>query len=133
MEMGMRIDNLASKVNLLEIVNRGKTATVGTADKSAKTVKENFSTVLAETQKVNFSKHARERLYSRGIELSDNKLGEISQAIDKAALKGSRETLILDDNAAYLVSVPNRTIVTAFGKENLREGVVTSIDSAIIL
>lgn len=129
----MKIDSLASKVNLLEIANRGKVTPNRQNDTSSKAVKENFSTALADAQQVNFSKHARERLHSRGIELSANKLTEISQAIDKAAMKGSRETLILDDNAAYLVSIPNRTVVTAFGKENLREGVVTAIDSAIIL
>jgi flagellar operon protein len=129
----MKIENLAGKVNLLEIANRGKVAPNRQNDTSSKAVKENFSTALADAQQVNFSKHARERLHSRGIELSNSKLTEISQAIDKAAMKGSRETLILDDNAAYLVSIPNRTVVTAFGKENLREGVVTAIDSAIIL
>jgi flagellar operon protein len=129
----MKIENLAGKVNLLEIANRGKVAPNRQNATSSKAVKENFSTALADAQQVNFSKHARERLHSRGIELSNSKLTEISQAIDKAAMKGSRETLILDDNAAYLVSIPNRTVVTAFGKENLREGVVTAIDSAIIL
>jgi flagellar operon protein len=129
----MKIENLAGKVNLLEIANRGKVTPNRQTDTSSKAVKENFSTALADAQQVNFSKHARERLHSRGIELSNSKLTEISQAIDKAAMKGSRETLILDDNAAYLVSIPNRTVVTAFGKENLREGVVTAIDSAIIL
>ena len=129
----MKIENMTGNVNLLEIANRGKIAPNRQSNISFKPVKEKFSTILADAQQVNFSKHARERLHSRGIELTNNKLTEISQAIDKAAMKGSRETLILDDNAAYLVSIPNRTVVTAFGKENLREGVVTAIDSAIIL
>jgi len=65
--------------------------------------------------------------------LSDDKLTQLSQAIDKAALKGSKDTLILDDDAAYVASVPNRTIITAFSRASLQEGVFTSIDSAVIL
>ncbi|UCD95705.1 MAG: hypothetical protein JSU69_10670 [Candidatus Zixiibacteriota bacterium] len=95
--------------------------------------KDTFSEELARTGNVNFSKHARQRLFSRGIELSDTRLSMLSHAIDKAAVKGSKDTLILDDDAAYVVSVPSRTVISAFGRDNLREGVFTSIDSAVIL
>jgi flagellar operon protein len=129
----MRIGNLSKAVNLLDIVNRGKIDASGAKKTTTKSSTDSFSNELAKANQVCFSKHARERLYSRGIELSDEKVAQLSQAIDKAAGKGSKETLILDDSAAYVVSVANRTVVTAFGRDNLREGVVTSIDSAIIL
>ncbi len=129
----MRIGNFNKGANLLDIVNRGKTGKDNPVKTESKNSNVSFSNELAKASQVNFSKHARERLFSRGIELSDNKMTQLSQAIDKAAGKGSKETLILDDSAAYLVSVPSRTVVTAFGRESLREGVVTSIDSAIIL
>ncbi len=130
----MRIDSLRQEVKLLEIAGRGNKVRVENPLKeTAKVRKGNFSQELAKASEVNFSKHARERLYSRGIELSDGKIDQIAKAIDKAAVKGSKETLILDDTAAYVVAVPSRTVVTAFGKEHLREGVFTSIDSAIIL
>jgi len=131
--MKMRIGNFSRGVNLLEIVNRGKVGKDNPAKPEVKAARDTFSNELAKAGQINFSKHARERLFSRGIELSDNKMTQLSQAIDKAAGKGSKETLILDDSAAYVVSVPSRTVVTAFGRESLREGVVTSIDSAIIL
>ncbi|MBU0983215.1 MAG: hypothetical protein KKA42_05055 [candidate division Zixibacteria bacterium] len=82
---------------------------------------------------VSFSKHASQRLHSRGIALSDEQLTKISAAVDKAEAKGSRETLILTDDAALVVAVKNRTVITAFDRDNLRDGVVTSIDSAVIL
>ena len=129
----MRVENFNREVNLLEIAQRGMNANRAGNAATEKVQKENFSKELANACRVNFSKHARERLFSRGIELSDSKLTQLSEAIDKAQTKGSRETLILDDNSAFVVSVPSRTVVTAFGKENLREGVVTSIDSAIVL
>jgi flagellar operon protein len=129
----MRINNFNSEVKLLDIVRGAKDKTAAAPNVSTPGRKENFARELAKACEVNFSKHARDRLFSRGIELSDGKLNQLSQAIDKAAVKGSKETLILDESAAYVVSVPNRTVITAFGKENLREGVFTSIDSAIIL
>ncbi|MCX6825808.1 MAG: hypothetical protein NTV06_00870 [candidate division Zixibacteria bacterium] len=129
----MRVENFNREVKLLDIVNGGKANPEVRSHQTEKTFKNMFSQELAATNQINFSKHARERLYSRGIELSESKLTQLSQAIDKAAVKGSKDTLILDDFAAYVVSVPNRTVITAFGRENLREGVFTSIDSAIIL
>jgi flagellar operon protein len=92
-----------------------------------------FSTELAANRGVQFSKHASQRLHSRGIELTDEDLSRIANAIDKAEGKGSRETLILTDDVALVVSIENRTVITAFDREHLREGVVTSIDSAVIL
>jgi flagellar operon protein len=95
--------------------------------------KQVFSEQLAGERGVTFSKHASERLFSRGIEMSPERLAQIGDAIDKAEAKGSRETLILTDDTALVVSVKNRTVITAFDKQNLRDGIVTSIDSAVIL
>lgn len=129
----MRVNNFNREVNLLNIVNKDKVNSKTTSPSTGQTSENNFSTELARAGQVNLSRHAQERLFSRGIELSETKLAQLSQAIDKAALKGSKDTLILDESAAYVVSVPNRTVITAFGRENLREGVFTSIDSAVIL
>lgn len=129
----MKITDLNREVNLLEIVNRNKVDQNQTANKKAESFKETFSQEIAKANNVNFSKHAQQRLFSRGIEMTDQKLDQLSQAIDKAAGKGSKDTLILDDNAAYVASIPTRTIITAFSRTNLQEGVFTSIDSAVIL
>lgn len=128
---GVRITNYQRPVDLLEIAQRGKQPEAAKTDDGS--FKEMFSKELAGTRGVNFSKHASARLYSRGIELSNEDLGKVADAIDKAETKGSKETLILADEYALLVSVKDRTVVTAFGKDSLREGVVTSIDSAVIL
>ncbi len=129
---GMKISNYQRPINLIEIANRDKPS-----DKlqqtGEKSFKEMFSQELAGDRNISFSKHASQRLYSRGIELGADKLNAIADAVDKASEKGSKETLILSDDTAFVVSVDNRTIITAFDKENLREGVVTSIDSAVII
>ena len=53
--------------------------------------------------------------------------------IDKILEKGGRESLIIMDNNAFLVSVPNRTVITAIDNEGLNENVFTNIDSAIVI
>lgn len=88
---------------------------------------------LDKSKGVNFSAHARARLHSRGVQLNQNQLEALSQAIDKAEAKGSRESLVLSDDAAYVVSVKSRTVITAFDRANLRDGIFTAIDSAVIL
>jgi flagellar operon protein len=131
LSQGMRISNYQRPINLIEIAGRRSPATSRT--EGGASFKEMFSRELASTRQVNFSKHAHERLFSRGIELDEVKLNKLADAIDKAESKASKETLILDDEAAYVVSVANRTVVTVFDRENLQDGIVTSIDSAVIM
>ncbi|MEE9442141.1 MAG: TIGR02530 family flagellar biosynthesis protein [candidate division Zixibacteria bacterium] len=95
--------------------------------------KSTLDEVVQKNANINFSAHARARLHSRGVVLDDAMLNALSQAIDKAEAKGARESLVLSNDAAYVVSVTNRTVITAFDKDNLRDGVFTAIDSAIIL
>lgn len=129
---GMRISNYQRPINLIEIANRNKPAD-RLQESGERSFKEMFSQELANDRNIAFSKHASQRLFSRGINLDEDKLNAIADAVDKAQEKGSKETLILSDDTAFVVSVDNRTIITAFDKENLREGVVTSIDSAVII
>ena len=118
-------------VNLIDIARGNRPSAKQKAEDGS--FKEMFSKELATDKEVHFSKHASQRLFSRGIELTDKMLTNIADAIDRAANKGSKETLVLTDDAALVISVPNRTVVTAFDRENLRDGLVTSIDSAVIL
>jgi len=128
----VRINNYTRPVDLLEIARRGKPDPAsGSTGKAS--FKEMFSAELASGREIYFSKHASQRLHSRGIELTDDQMSRIADAVDKAGAKGSRETLILTDDAALVVSISHRTVITAFDREHLREGVVTSIDSAVII
>ncbi|HUW58486.1 MAG TPA: TIGR02530 family flagellar biosynthesis protein [Planctomycetota bacterium] len=84
-------------------------------------------------QGVRFSAHASERLAQRKIQLSEVDLDRISGATDKAAAKGSRESLFLLDNLGLIVNVKNRTVLTAIDPTRMREGIVTNIDSTVII
>ena len=82
--------------------------------------------------KVRFSGHALERLKERGIKLGENELAKLEGAVSSVAAKGGNESLIMVGNAALLVSVKNRTVITAFDRNNLEGNVFTKIDSAAV-
>jgi flagellar operon protein len=82
---------------------------------------------------VEFSKHLMERINRRKLKIGPEETQKLSQAIEKAAARGSKDSLVLLDNLAFIVSVQNRTVVTAMDKNKMNEGVFTNIDSAIIM
>jgi flagellar operon protein len=83
-------------------------------------------------QPLQFSRHALARVQRRGIELNAATLGRLSQGVGRAAGKGSRDSLVLVDGTAFVVSVSNRTVITAVGSEHMKDNVFTNIDSAVI-
>jgi flagellar operon protein len=80
-----------------------------------------------------FSAHATARLQSRNLELGPDQMRKLNEAVDKAAAKGLDDTLVLTPDAAFIVSVKNRTVVTAMDRKNLEGNVFTNIDGAIII
>ena len=84
-------------------------------------------------KEIKFSQHAKERLQTRNIQFGQAELAKLSSAVDKAALKGSRDSLVLMDNLALVVSVKNRTVITAVDSASLKDNVFTNIDSAVIV
>lgn len=83
---------------------------------------------------VKFSNHAMQRLNSRKIQLDSSQLTQLSQAVDKAAQKGAKESLIImNNNLAFVVSVKNKTVITAIDGANIKDNVFTNIDSAVII
>lgn len=83
-------------------------------------------------QELKFSGHAQARLKSRNIELDAAKMAKLSDAVERAAAKGARDSLVLMDDTAYVVSVKNRTVITAVDGASLKDNVFTNIDSAVI-
>jgi flagellar operon protein len=79
-----------------------------------------------------FSAHAQTRILSRQIQLGPAEMERVQNAVQKAAGKGSKESLVLLDQTALVVSVPNRTVITVVDKDNLKQNVFTNIDSAVI-
>lgn len=82
---------------------------------------------------VSLSAHAAERIGARGIDLSDALQTRMAEALDTLAAKGSRDAVLLSPDAAFVVNVPNRTVVTALAPDEMRDRAVTQIDSALVL
>ena len=81
---------------------------------------------------IRFSGHALERLNRRGIPVDAATMARLSDGVAEASAKGAREALVLVDCTAFVVSVRNRTVITAVGADNMRDRVFTNIDSAVI-
>jgi flagellar operon protein len=92
-----------------------------------------FGDVLAEkSAQVQFSGHAIQRVRRRGIEVDTATLARLQNGVDRAAGKGARESVVFVDSTAFVVSVRNRTVITAVDRDHMKDHVFTNIDSAVI-
>jgi flagellar operon protein len=82
---------------------------------------------------VNFSAHAQSRLMSRSIQLTNQQMDRLQNGVNQAAQKGAKDSLVMVDNLAFIVSVSNRTVVTAVDGAAHNGNVFTQIDSAVIV
>lgn len=80
-----------------------------------------------------FSTHAVERMRTRGVQFGPEQMQKLNSAVEKARAKGAKETLVLADNAALIVSVKNNTVVTVMDSQALKENVFTNIDSTVVI
>lgn len=79
-----------------------------------------------------FSKHALNRLNDRKIELDTVQLERLQAGAEKAGEKGIRDSLVIVDQLAFIVNVPNRTVVTAMDSTATDENIFTNINGAVI-
>jgi flagellar operon protein len=93
-----------------------------------------FTQILHDRMKVDevsFSAHALTRLEQRNISIDEQIKAQLEGAIEKIALKGGKESLIMLDSVAYLVSIPNKKVITAL--DTFADNVFTNIDSAFVM
>jgi len=88
---------------------------------------------LQKQEPLKFSAHAMERIRMRGLPLSPQDLNRLQLGVNQVAEKGGQESVVLMDDTAYVVSVKNRTVITAIGGEQMKNNVFTKIDSAVIV
>ncbi len=108
----------------------------GTSSKA--TEGQSFQEVLASSRaradgEVRFSKHAAGRLADRNIELTDVQMERLQEGAHRAQKKGIKESLVIVDELAFIVNIPNNTVVTAMNHGDAAENVFTNIDGAVII
>ncbi|MCX6152993.1 MAG: flagellar protein [Candidatus Kapabacteria bacterium] len=93
-----------------------------------------FSDVFKqEISKLKFSGHAQTRMISRDISLNPDELIKLENAVQQAENKGSEQTLALMNDKAFIINIPNRTIITAVNQGQLESNIITDIDSVVFL
>ena len=84
-------------------------------------------------KKVSFSQHALQRMESRNLDFSEQDLAKLDDTVERMAQKGAKESLIYMKDVALVVSVTNKTVITAMDGASAKENIFTNIDSAAIL
>lgn len=79
------------------------------------------------------SKHAKERLAQRGIEISQERWTKIEDKVRQAKAKGVNDSLVLLKDAALIVSAKNNTVITAMGRQEAVDQIFTNINGTIVL
>ena len=93
--------------------------------------KQNESVI--ESSGLKFSKHAANRLNDRNIALTDAQNIRLENGVKQASEKGITESLVLVDSLAFIVNVPNKTVVTALDQTEANSNIFTNIDGAVII
>ena len=100
---------------------------------SGTSFEEIFKQKLQSASELKFSKHASQRLDERNIVLSEDQSQRLEEGVQKASEKGITDSLVLVDDLAFIVNVPNQTVVTAMDQNESEENIFTNIDGAVIV
>ncbi len=96
---------------------------------AAATFGDLFQKAVAEPTEFRISAHAQKRLTERHIDMNPALQNSLNRAFSELEKKGAKDSLVLTREGAFVVNVPSRTLVTAMGIEEMRDGMVTNIDS----
>ena len=94
---------------------------------------EQKAQIGGETGELKFSKHASNRLADRNLTLSDDQLSRLTEGARRAGEKGIKESLVMVDQLAFIVNVPNNTVITAMDQTQAKDNIFTNIDGAVIV
>lgn len=119
---------------LIPIDNRNRLANNNISSISKPNAKNSFANLLnEEIAGVKFSQHALDRMQSRNLNFSNDDLLKLNDAVEKIAQKGAKESLVYMNDVALVVSVTNKTVITAMDGKSAKDNIFTNIDSAVII
>lgn len=127
--MGIEIrgNSKISDISALKLQNLQASHGVGFAGLLKSSLEKN------DIDSIKFSKHASMRIEQRGIDLNDSFLEKLKKAINDAQVKGANDIVVISNNGAFIVNVPNRTVVTGISESDMKENIFTNIDGAVVL
>ncbi|SHN16250.1 TIGR02530 family flagellar biosynthesis protein [Gracilibacillus kekensis] len=98
-----------------------------------KNVETSFKEILGQQQPIQISKHAEQRMASRNIEITIDKWYEMESKLEEASKKGVRDSLVITDEAAFIVNAKNKTVITAMEKSEMKSKIFTNINGTILI
>ena len=109
--MGDKINQIPPVGQINQITNAGalklKSASLQLQKTADTTPGVQFADLLQQeaqkAQSVQFSKHAARRVQERGIDMTDNLLNDLNQAVQKARAKGARDVVIIGESGRYVL------------------------------
>lgn len=134
----MKIDNsfiqyqakIKASQTVEDLINGKEQKNVNTKNTSS------FSQILDASKKeksIEFSRHAQSRMEERDITLDEENIEKLSSAISAANEKGIQNTLVLMNNMAFIVHVPDNLVITAMKDTDVKEQVFTNIDGTVVV
>jgi flagellar operon protein len=88
---------------------------------------------LPVSQGLRVTAHAATRLDERGLTLTDSVRDRLQNAMNELAAKGAKDSLVVLKEGAFVVNVPSRTLITALAPQDMRDRIVTKIDSVHLM
>lgn len=130
----MNVRQLASRVDPAQRVSPDQLQRQQRADQPQKgSFEETLRKLQEATDDLQVSAHARQRIEERGIPLGGTEREALMEGFEKLASKGATDALMLREDAAFVVNVPNRTVITALDRTEMQDRTFTQIDSALLL
>lgn len=81
---------------------------------------------------LNISAHAEKRLQERNIALDPSTRKMLMETMDELSVKGAKDSLVITGNAAFVLNVPSRTLVTAMDLSENQNRIITQVDSVAL-
>ena len=132
----MNVHQLAARVEPGQVRPRGSPETAAPKSGSgsfAEALRRARDFGLETQDQPKVSLHAQQRMQQRDISLTEEQQQQIGAAMQELSAKGANDAVLIRSDAAFVVNVPSRTIVTAVGSQELNDRIFTKIDSAMLL
>lgn len=113
--------------------NRPTTLPIEQTTKGTANFQDILNQKINEKAELKMSKHAESRIKTRNINLSSEQIDRVNKAVMKADEKGVKESLVLIDDIALVVSIKNKTVITVVDSKELKDNVFTNIDGAVVI